>query len=118
MKLLLDHCIDWRLKRALPSHEVRSARDMGWEDLQNGKLLAAAAPIFGALLTVDKNIKNEQSLATLPVAVIVLVAKSNRTEDLLPLIPAVESSIVSLKVGQLIEIDINGVTVVASGRDS
>jgi hypothetical protein len=46
---------------------------MGWDDLRNGKLLAAAAAeLFGVVLTVDKNMKREQNPATLPVSVIIL----------------------------------------------
>jgi hypothetical protein len=117
MKILLDHCIDWRLKRALPSHEVKSTHEMGWDDLQNGKLLAQAGPIFNVFLTVDQNIKTQQNLAALPIAIIVLIARSNRTDDLLPLIPTLERSLTSLKLGQLIEIDINGITVITRGRE-
>ncbi len=42
MKILLDHCIDWRLKRALLAHEVQAARDFGWDELKNGNLLASS----------------------------------------------------------------------------
>ena len=90
---------------------------MGWEDLQNGKLLAIAGPEFGLFLTVDKNLKHEQNLAVLPIAVFVLIAKSNRTEDLLPLVPTVELLIPNIKIGQLVEIDAGGTRMIAPGRD-
>jgi hypothetical protein len=118
MRILLDHCIDWRLKRLLPSHDVKSAHEMGWSELQNGKLLAAAAPLFDVMLTVDRNIKSQQNLATLPIAIVVLVARSNRTEDLVPLIPAFERLLPSLALGQLIEVDFAGnATTIAQGRN-
>jgi predicted nuclease of predicted toxin-antitoxin system len=109
MKILLDHCVDWRLKRMLPSHEVKSAADMGWEVLKNGKLLAAAAAnSFQLMVAVDRHIKDQQNLSQLPIAVIVLLADSNRTTDLQRLIPVVERAMLSLKAGQLIEIDTTG----------
>jgi len=40
--VLLDECVDWRLGRELPSHEVKTARQMGWIALKNGELLAFA----------------------------------------------------------------------------
>jgi predicted nuclease of predicted toxin-antitoxin system len=118
MKILLDHCIDWRLGRSLPSHAVKSAAEMGWDALKNGKLLAAAGlASFDLLLTVDKNIKHEQNLTRLPVAVVVLIAASNRTEDLVPLLPFFESALPTLMPGALIEIEAGGkVTVIAPGR--
>jgi predicted nuclease of predicted toxin-antitoxin system len=117
MRVLLDHCLDWRLGRLLPSHQVKSAHDMGWDALKNGKLLAAAASQFDVLITVDQNIKNEQNIAQLPIAIVVLIARSNRTKDLEPLIPDVEGALLSLKPCCLMEIDAShGIRVVAPGR--
>src|ERR1700722_2781983 len=118
MRILLDHCVDWRLKRSLQTHYVKSAQEMGWEDLHNGELLAIAGSDFDVFLTVDQNIKSQQNLANLPLAVVVLLAKSNRTEDLQPLIPVLERVLLTLKLGQLLEIDAaQQVIVVAPGRD-
>ena len=119
MKILLDHCIDWRLKRLLPSHEVKTAQELGWDKLKNGKLLAAAgANSFLSMLTVDQNLKSEQNLLHLPISVVVLIAKSNRIRDLQPLIPFVELELPSLKIGELMEIDAAGnVRIVAPGRE-
>jgi predicted nuclease of predicted toxin-antitoxin system len=111
MKILLDHCIDWRLRRSLSDHEVKSTKEMGWENLKNGKLLAAAAAAFDLFLTVDQNIKTQQNLSALPIPVIVLVAASNRRTDLLPLLPLLEGALQKLKPGQLIEIRISGMTI-------
>ena len=41
------------------------------------------------MLTADQNIEFHQNLSTLPVAVVVLAAESNRLESLEPLVPAV-----------------------------
>jgi len=35
-------CLDWRLGRELPGHEVKSVQDMGWNGIKNGRLLALA----------------------------------------------------------------------------
>jgi hypothetical protein len=32
MRVLLDHCVDWRLRRSLPAHVVTTAAEMGWDD--------------------------------------------------------------------------------------
>jgi predicted nuclease of predicted toxin-antitoxin system len=77
VKVLLDHCLPRRFARAFPDHSVRTAADQGWERLRDGKLLAAAGAEFDVILTVDKNIKREQNLATLPIAVVVMLARSN-----------------------------------------
>jgi hypothetical protein len=47
-------------------------------------------------LTADRNLEFQQNLATLPVAVVVLVARKNRIQDLAPLLPEL-----SVLLGQL-----------------
>ena len=104
MRILIDHCIDWRLGRSFSGHHVKTARDMGWEALRNGALLAAAATEFDCVLTVDQNIKHQQDLSKLPVAVVVLVAPSNRLGDLIALVPAVERALVAFTPKSLVEV--------------
>lgn len=61
---------------------------MKWTSLGNGALLEQAATAFDVFLTADQNIEFQQNLTTLPIAVVVLVADSNRLESLEPLVPA------------------------------
>ena len=70
---------------------------MGWSGLKNGKLLALAAADFEAFITVDKNLPYQQNLANLPISVIVLDAMSIELPALLPLLPALEVQLSSLK---------------------
>ena len=57
MKLLLDNCVPRKFATLIEEHEVSRARDMGWRELQNGKLLQSAELAgFDALLTTDKNL--------------------------------------------------------------
>jgi hypothetical protein len=78
---------------------------MGWERLRNGKLLAAAAAAgFEAFITIDKNLKNQQNLSALPIAVLVVMAKSNRLADVLPFAPAIEAVLMNLKPRTLAEV--------------
>jgi hypothetical protein len=67
-------------------------------------LLAAAAGQFDVMLTVDQNIKHQQNLGKLPIAVIVMVARSNRLSDLLPLIPGVRNAVNTLQPCTLVEV--------------
>ena len=96
MRILLDHCVPKPLRRLLPLHVVKTAREMGWDTLRNGALLAAAATSFDLMLTVDQNIKHQQNVAALPLSVIVLVAQSNTVDDLKVLMPEVEAAIAAL----------------------
>jgi hypothetical protein len=89
VKVLLDECLPKRLAGMLVGHEVLTARQMNWLGLSNGRLLLSANPLFDVFVTVDKNLVRQQDLTGLRIAVIVLRARSNKIEDLGPLVPQV-----------------------------
>ena len=66
---------------------------MGWTTIKNGELLALAAEHFDVFITVDRNLTFQQKLTSLPIAVIVLQAKTNRLADLSPLVPKLLTAI-------------------------
>ena len=99
MRLFLDECVDWRLARELHGHEVMTARQMGWTSLENGELLTRAAQEFDAFITVDRNLAFQQNVAALPMAVIVLRARTNRLAELKLLVPKLLSTIAAAKPG-------------------
>ena len=82
MRVLLDECLPRRLKADLIDHEVRTVQKEGWAGLKNGDLLRVAAGRFEVLLTVDRNIAFQQNLSELSIAVVAIVARSNRLNDL------------------------------------
>ena len=61
MRLLLDESVPAKLRRALPNHAVRTAVEMGWSGVKNGKLLALASAEFDAFITVDKNLPSSRT---------------------------------------------------------
>ena len=89
MRVLLDHCVPRTIRRWVPGHMVRTTREQGWEDEDNGKLLALAATGFDFVLTVDQRMQFEQDPKLLPITVLVLVAPDNRVESLSPHAPHV-----------------------------
>ena len=61
---------------------------MGWSSVKNGDLLRrAAAAGFEAFVTPDQNLEYQQNLSRVGFAVVVVRARSNRIEDLVPLVP-------------------------------
>ena len=55
-------------------------------------------------LTVDQNIAYQQNPADLPIAIVAMVATSNRLSDLRPLIPKVLKVLRSVKRGDLVRV--------------
>lgn len=104
MRILLDESLPRPLGLELAGHDVSTVRDESWTSLSNGALLRQAAAKFDVLLTADQNIEFQQNLATLPIAVIVLVAESNRLESLESLVPGVLRALKGLKPKTLIRV--------------
>jgi hypothetical protein len=93
MRVLLDECIDRRLGRDLIGYEVRTVPQMGWAGTLDGDLLPLVAAEFDVFITVDRNLPFQQNLAALDLAVLVLVARSNRLGDLQPLVPLILAAV-------------------------
>jgi predicted nuclease of predicted toxin-antitoxin system len=102
VKLLLDECLDWRLGRDLPGHEVKTVQDMGWDGIKNGRLLALAQTEFQVFITGDRNLSFQQNLLQFTISVVVLKAASIRLVHTRPLMPKVLAVLPLLKPGQLV----------------
>ena len=87
MRILLDESLPLELREELVPHRARSVQEMGWSALKNGELLRRAVDDFDVFLTADQNLQYQQNIKALPIAVAVLVAKSNRIQSLKPLVP-------------------------------
>lgn len=106
MKLLLDECLPRKLKREFVGHEVFTIDEAGFKGLKNGELIQSASEAgFEVLVSVDKNIEHRQNKARLPLAILVLSAKTNRIESLLPLMTEALEILENIKTGEIITIE-------------
>ena len=104
-KILLDHCLDWRLERYLPGHEVVTAHDKGWDRVKNGALLSLAeGKSFEVFITADQNLRYQQNLSGRSISIIVLVTQRNVLASLIPLAPKILRTLETIQPGTLIEI--------------
>jgi hypothetical protein len=78
---------------------------MGWSGKKNSELLQLMAQEgFTILLTTDQNLRYQQNLQQAGIAVVVLVASSNRLPDLIPLIPEARNILNTIAPGEVIEV--------------
>lgn len=89
MRILLDEDLPRRLCVLLEGHDATTVQRCGWAGVKNGKLLALAASRFDVFVTMDQNLEYQQNLVTLPIALLVVAAHSNRIEHLRPLLPEI-----------------------------
>ncbi len=79
--------------------------EMKWSGKKNGELLQLMLQEnFTILLTTDRNLRYQQNLQQAGVAVVVLIASSNRLPDLVPLIPEVCNVLGTIAPGEVIEV--------------
>jgi predicted nuclease of predicted toxin-antitoxin system len=105
VKVLFDHCVPKPLRSYIPEHEVRTAYQMGWAALKNGRLLDAAMEEFDVLITVDQNLSHQQNMRGRRIALIVLIALDNRVQSLLPLVPQLLASLATAEPGQVYRVE-------------
>ncbi len=105
MKVLLDENLPHNLRQMLNGHDVYTVAYMGWAAVANGALLRAAAGAgFDVFLTMDAGVEYQQYAAALPLAVVVMRAKSNRLDEIRPLLPAVLATFETLVPCSLVSI--------------
>ena len=105
MRVLLDENLPHKLKQLFEDGiEVFTVGDLGWKGKENGDLLRSAAGEFDAFITMDKGIPNQQNLDKIELGIVLLQARSNRFEDLSPLISQVNIVLKTLKNGQLVRV--------------
>jgi len=76
MRILFDQGTPVPLKQYLSGHQIETAFELGWSSVTNGELLSAAEGRFDVLVTTDRNLRHQQSLAGRKLAVLVLPTTS------------------------------------------
>jgi len=106
MRVLLDECMPRKLKEELSDHDVQTVPQAGWASKKNGELLRLADGKFDVLLTIDRGFAFQQNTKGLRICVICLATRSNRIEDLRPLMPKVRFHLNNLQPGRILRVSV------------
>jgi predicted nuclease of predicted toxin-antitoxin system len=101
LKLLLDESLPEQLRKELPGHDVATVREAGWSGKSNGERLALASREFDIFITPDRDLRFQQDQRMISIGVIVLECRSNRMEQLLPLVPSLKQAIMKVRPGKV-----------------
>ncbi len=104
MRILLDENLPRKLAGHLIGHTCRTVAECGWSGKANGELLGLADPQFDVMLTLDKNLPYQQNLDTKGIAVLIVRARSNRIQDLLPVIPECLAALENIQPHQVVRV--------------
>jgi len=78
---------------------------MGWRGKTNGELLQLASSKFDVFVTLDRGLVHQRRVASLPLGVVVLSAKSNEIDSLRPLMRGLRQAVLKVKPGQVIRLE-------------
>jgi hypothetical protein len=101
VRVLLDENLPLDLVRELAPHDVETVLGRGWGGTKNGELLRRITGEFDVLVTMDRNLEFQQPLTKFPVGVVLILARSNRMPDLIPLVPGILAAIAAVHPGEL-----------------
>ena len=104
MRILLEENLPRKLAGHLIGHTCRTVVECGWSGKKNGELLGLADPQFDVLLTLDKNLPYQQNLDTKRIAVLIVRARSNRIQDLFPVIPECLAALKKIQPRQVVRV--------------
>ena len=108
MKILLDENLPTKLKYDFGvNFQISTVKDMGWLGKKNGELLELAAfNEFDIFLTLDRNLKHQQSINKFDLKVIILLAVDNKHQTLQPYIDKVKILLSGNGIPKLSEISL------------
>jgi hypothetical protein len=102
LRVLFDQGVPLPLREHLRNHEVRTAYELGWSLLRNGELLIKADEQFDVLITTDRNLRSQQNLSRIKMAIFVLPTTS--WPRLQRMLGEVVAAVDSLKEGEYREL--------------
>ena len=106
MKILIDECIDQKLRLLFVGHDCQTAAYAKLAGLKNGVLLTAAESAgFELMITTDQAIPYQQNLGGRRIAILILCASTNRLADLKGLVPAAIRALGSITPGKVLRIE-------------
>jgi hypothetical protein len=101
MRVLLDEQLPLDLSVELRCHSVETVVSRGWAGIKNRELLARMRGRYDVLVTMDRGIEFQQPIGALPFGIVVVRARSNRMQDLRPLVSSIIAALDAIKPGLL-----------------
>lgn len=99
MRVLLDENVPHDLIPQLAGHDITTVQGLGLAGIKNGDLLERARGDVDVFVTMDRKLEKQHDVSGLPFGIVVIVARSNRMVDLLPLVNALRAAVARIGPG-------------------
>ena len=109
MNVFVDECVTYDLMPHLAGHGFTHIADTPWRGKKNGEPLRLVEADYDVFLTTDRHLPQQQNLKRFALAFVILRGRSNKVEDLAPLVPTLLAALaqfaaVGIQPGDLREI--------------
>ena len=104
-RVLLDACVPHRLRHLLAGFDVETARFAGLDTLEDQELLKAIAGRYDVLVTLDRGIPSQSTMAGRLFGLAVLVATDQQPETSDALAPRLAEALRRIGPGEIIFVE-------------
>ena len=104
MKVQLDECVPWPMRKMLAGHECTNPYKCGWRGVTNGELLKLVESEFELFITSDQNLRYQQNMAGRRIAILEL--STNDLRRILAAESAIVESVASIQASNYLQLEI------------
>jgi len=104
MRVFVDACIDRGIVEILVGHEVRTAFDVGWQNLKDHALPPKVAAEFDVFLTADRGFEFEHNLYKLPIGIVIAHVTRNKLANNRTIAPRLLAALQTVKAGEVLHV--------------
>ena len=104
MRVLLDECVNPRLRRAFAAHEVVTVSEAEWLTLPDNELLTLAQGNFDVFVTIDNGFAYQHNLQRLSFGIVIVHAPANTLEFYEPMFDEIRQAAETVKPGEVIHV--------------
>ncbi len=101
MHILLDECVNPRLKLAFPDHQVTTVADANWRALADAQLLALADKKFDVFITLDQGFAHQQNPKRRSFGIVIVHVTKNSMQYYRPIFNKIREAVDEVGPGQI-----------------
>jgi predicted nuclease of predicted toxin-antitoxin system len=104
MRILLDECVNPRLRHAFSQHEITTLAEANWLALSDNKLLTLADGRFDVFVTLDQGFEYQHDLRNLSLGIVILHVPKNSLRFYEPIVTEIVSAAETVKGGEVVHV--------------
>ena len=104
MRILIDECMNPRVRAAFANHHVKTVVEMGWGGITNGELPTRAEQSFDVLVTIDQNIEYQQNTNQRKLGFVVVKVPDNKIGYYEPIFVEMRNAAERVQPGKIVHV--------------